>query len=63
MTQPKPSRRTKKAAAQQDSSAPIHTKVLIIGSGFSGLGMGISLQKAGFDDYVILEKASEVGGT
>ncbi|MFH5229367.1 flavin-containing monooxygenase [Antrihabitans spumae] len=63
MTQSKPSRRTKKAAAQLESSPPIHARVLIIGSGFSGLGMGISLQKSGIDDYIILEKASEVGGT
>lgn len=41
----------------------IHTGVLVIGSGFSGLGMGIALLKDGRDDFVILEKASEVGGT
>jgi cation diffusion facilitator CzcD-associated flavoprotein CzcO len=38
-------------------------KIVIIGSGFSGLGMGIALRKAGFRDFVILEKASDVGGT
>ncbi len=31
------------------------------GSGFSGLGMGIALQKQGVD-FVILEKADEIGG-
>ncbi|RME90888.1 MAG: NAD(P)/FAD-dependent oxidoreductase [Candidatus Hydrogenedentota bacterium] len=35
----------------------------IIGAGFSGLGMGIKLQKAGIDDFVIFEKAGKVGGT
>ncbi|MGJ6125360.1 NAD(P)/FAD-dependent oxidoreductase [Mycolicibacterium sp. Y3] len=41
------------------------TRALIIGSGFSGLGMGIALQKQGFkgDDFLILEKADEIGGT
>lgn len=42
---------------------PIHARVLIIGSGFSGLGMGISLDRAGIGDYVIVEKAGELGGT
>lgn len=36
---------------------------LIVGSGFSGLGMAHALQKAGLNNYVILEKAPEVGGT
>ena len=38
-------------------------KIVIIGSGFGGIGMGIGLRKAGFDDFVILEKAAELGGT
>lgn len=37
--------------------------VLIIGSGFSGIGMGIQLRRAGFDSFVILERGSDVGGT
>jgi cation diffusion facilitator CzcD-associated flavoprotein CzcO len=37
--------------------------VVIIGSGFSGLGMGIQLKEAGFDDFVILERGDDVGGT
>jgi cation diffusion facilitator CzcD-associated flavoprotein CzcO len=41
---------------------PVHTRALIIGTGFSGLGMGIALQKQGVD-FLILEKADEVGGT
>jgi len=39
------------------------TKIAIIGSGFSGIGMGIALKKAGFDDFVILEKGADLGGT
>jgi cation diffusion facilitator CzcD-associated flavoprotein CzcO len=44
------------------SGQPLHTRALIIGTGFSGLGMGIALQKRGID-FLILEKADEVGGT
>jgi cation diffusion facilitator CzcD-associated flavoprotein CzcO len=39
------------------------TRVVIVGTGFSGLGMAIQLRKEGRDDFVILEKADEVGGT
>jgi cation diffusion facilitator CzcD-associated flavoprotein CzcO len=38
-------------------------EVVIIGAGFSGLGMGIRLKRAGVDDFVILEQGAEVGGT
>ena len=36
---------------------------LIIGTGFGGLLMGYRLKEAGRDDFVILEKADDVGGT
>ena len=36
--------------------------VLIIGTGFGGLGMAIKLKDAGLDDFAILEKGSDVGG-
>ncbi|MFY2787251.1 flavin-containing monooxygenase [Rhodococcus sp. MALMAid1271] len=39
------------------------TGVLIIGTGFSGLGMAIELRKRGREDFLVLEKAEEVGGT
>jgi cation diffusion facilitator CzcD-associated flavoprotein CzcO len=38
-------------------------KIIIIGAGFSGMGLAIHLQKAGIRDFAILEKADEVGGT
>src|ERR1700759_1918221 len=41
---------------------PVHTRAIIIGTGFSGLGMAIALQQQGID-FVILEKAADVGGT
>jgi len=37
--------------------------VAIIGSGFAGLGMAIALKRRGEDDFVVLERAHEVGGT
>ncbi|MGQ0507605.1 MAG: flavin-containing monooxygenase, partial [Myxococcaceae bacterium] len=36
---------------------------LIVGTGFSGLGMAIQLKRSGKDNFVVLEKAREVGGT
>jgi cation diffusion facilitator CzcD-associated flavoprotein CzcO len=38
-------------------------RVAIVGSGFAGLGMAIRLRKAGIDDFAVLEKADDVGGT
>ena len=37
--------------------------ILIVGSGFSGLGMAIRLKQAGMHDFAVLERADEVGGT
>jgi cation diffusion facilitator CzcD-associated flavoprotein CzcO len=37
--------------------------VAIIGSGFAGLGMAITLKQRGEEDFVLLERADEVGGT
>jgi cation diffusion facilitator CzcD-associated flavoprotein CzcO len=38
-------------------------RIVIIGAGFAGLGMAIRLKQAGIDDFVILERAADVGGT
>ena len=37
--------------------------VVIVGTGFAGIGMAIRLKQAGIHDFTILEKASGVGGT
>ena len=37
--------------------------IVIIGSGFSGLCAAIQLKKRGIHDFVILEKAADIGGT
>jgi cation diffusion facilitator CzcD-associated flavoprotein CzcO len=38
-------------------------RVAIIGSGFAGLGMAIALRRRGETDFVVLERADDVGGT
>ena len=40
-----------------------HVHTAIIGAGFGGIGQAIKLREAGFDDFAILERASELGGT
>lgn len=37
--------------------------VVIVGSGFSGLGMAIALQREGKRRFIVLEKADSLGGT
>jgi cation diffusion facilitator CzcD-associated flavoprotein CzcO len=46
----------------KQGNAAVHVDALVIGTGFSGIGMGIALQNAGVD-FLILEKADEFGGT
>jgi cation diffusion facilitator CzcD-associated flavoprotein CzcO len=38
-------------------------RIAIIGTGFSGLGAAIQLKRAGIDDFVLLERADDLGGT
>ncbi len=37
--------------------------VLAVGAGISGIGLGIRLKEAGIDNFVVLEKAGDLGGT
>ena len=37
--------------------------IVIIGAGFGGIGMAIALKRAGFHDFVILERTDDLGGT
>ena len=41
----------------------ISKDIVIIGTGFAGMGMAIKLKESGRDDFIILEKAHDVGGT
>ncbi len=45
------------------SAAPKTYTSLIIGTGFSGIAMAIKLKEKNIHDFIILEKAKEVGGT
>ena len=45
------------------ATQPRHVEILIVGSGFAGLGAAIKLTQAGKDDFVVIERGSEVGGT
>ena len=44
-------------------TAAHETRIVIIGGGFSGLGMAIRLRERGIEDFVILERAADHGGT
>ncbi|WP_354700434.1 Baeyer-Villiger monooxygenase [Paraconexibacter sp. AEG42_29] len=43
--------------------ANVQSKVVIVGAGFGGIAAAIELQRHGFSDITILEKATEPGGT
>lgn len=45
------------------SRAPEDLRVAIIGAGFGGLCAAIRLKQMGFDNFVLLEQARDVGGT
>ena len=40
-----------------------HYEIAIIGAGFSGLAMAMELRDAGNEDFVVLERADDLGGT
>ena len=49
--------------AKQNLPQHINVTVAIVGTGFSGLGMAIKLKEAGIEDFVVLERGANVGGT
>ena len=40
-----------------------HARIAIVGAGFGGLGAAIRLKQQGMDDFVVLERREDVGGT
>ncbi|WP_283138389.1 flavin-containing monooxygenase [Rhizohabitans arisaemae] len=50
-------------AIGEDAADPRNPAITIVGAGFSGLCMAITLKMAGFHDFVILEKSHRIGGT
>ncbi|TLG14265.1 NAD(P)/FAD-dependent oxidoreductase [Nocardia cyriacigeorgica] len=51
---------TDKAVANQPTR---HLRTIIIGSGFAGLGLAIRLSQQGRQDFLVLERGNDVGGT
>lgn len=51
------------AGSADGSAERQQRRVVIIGAGFGGLGTAAMLKRAGIDDFVLLERAAEVGGT
>lgn len=49
--------------AQNRATVRREAKIAIVGSGFAGLGMAVQLRQRGETDFVVLERADEVGGT
>lgn len=47
----------------QQPSEGLQTEIAIIGAGLSGLGMAKMLRASGAEDFVVLERASDLGGT
>ena len=41
----------------------VHTDVVIVGAGFAGIGAAIQLKRLGFDDFVLLDREDDLGGT
>ncbi|RTL26202.1 MAG: NAD(P)/FAD-dependent oxidoreductase [Burkholderiales bacterium] len=60
----KPNEFKQAAAARRGAAAHVERhRVIVVGTGFSGLCMGVKLRENGEDDFVLLERAGDVGGT
>lgn len=40
-----------------------HHSIVVIGAGLGGIGLGVRLRQAGIEDFVILERTGDLGGT
>ena len=40
-----------------------HHRIVIVGAGFAGIGLGVRLRQAAIEDFVILERNPSIGGT
>src|SRR5512139_2027149 len=54
---------TTTATRQAQGPLPAHTRVLVIGAGFGGLGLAIKLAEQGENDFLVVERGGDVGGT
>ncbi len=50
-------------AASAGGAGAQRVRIAIVGAGFAGLGLAVRLREAGIEDFVVLERADEVGGT
>jgi cation diffusion facilitator CzcD-associated flavoprotein CzcO len=50
-------------SAAADGAGVPHVRLAIVGTGFAGLGLAIRLREAGIEDFVLIERADDVGGT
>ncbi|MFC4911206.1 flavin-containing monooxygenase [Actinomadura gamaensis] len=44
------------------AQGPEHEAV-VVGAGFAGIGLAIALKRAGIENFILLEKAADIGGT
>ena len=51
------------ARTSSPAATATRARVLIVGTGFAGLAMAARLKRSGMNDFIILERGSEVGGT
>src|SRR5260221_5385093 len=47
----------------QSDAVPRHADILIVGSGFSGLCLGVRLRQSRQNSFLIIEKGADIGGT
>jgi len=47
----------------QPAEPALDAEIIVVGAGFSGIGMGVELKKSGRESFIVLERASDLGGT
>ena len=63
MSTPPGTRTSSAASAESAADGGEQVHVAIVGAGFGGIGTAIRLKQEGIDDFVILERAGDIGGT
>lgn len=58
-----PARTAGTSVAVTAAAPALDAQIIIVGAGFAGIGMAIRLKARGFDSFVVLERAHDVGGT
>ncbi|GAA4161500.1 NAD(P)/FAD-dependent oxidoreductase [Gryllotalpicola daejeonensis] len=51
------------AAGHGESTSGQRIDVAVVGAGIAGIGMGVQLKRSGRDDFLIFERAGDLGGT